>query len=177
MTVIVDTNVILVANRQHDDVSEACIRTCAKRLQAIVAGDRIAIDDGYRILKEYQNKTMPQVGKRAGDVFVKWVLRNNANDERCARVRIVERSDRGFESFPDDERLASFDTADRKFVAVACAHGDHPPIAQAADSKWLDWATALQDHGVFVEFLCRADVQRFDDRKKKSKKRRNGTAT
>jgi hypothetical protein len=115
---------------------------------------------------------MPQVGKRPGDVFVKWVLRNNANDERCAQVQIVERSDRGFESFPDDERLASFDTADRKFVAVACAHVDHPPIAQAADSKWLGWAPALRDHGVSVEFLCPGDIQRFDDDKKKKKKKK-----
>lgn len=166
MTVIIDTNVILVANRQHADVSEACILKCAQRLQAVMAAGRIAIDDGYRILNEYQNKTTPRVGKRPGDAFVKWLLRNNANAERCDQVKLVEHSERGFESFPDDERLARFDPPDRKFIAVACAHADHPPIAQAADSKWLDWAPALRDHCVCVEFLCPADIQRFDDKKK-----------
>lgn len=166
MTVIVDTNVILVANRQHADVKESCIVSCARRLQAIMASGRIAIDDGYRILREYQNKTTPHVGHRPGDAFVKWILRNNANPQRCDQVKLVEHAERGFEGFPDDSRLASFDPSDRKFVAVACAHEDHPSIAQATDSKWLDWAPALSEHGVTVEFLCRDDIQKFDDKKK-----------
>jgi len=165
MTVIVDTNVILVANRQHADVSEACILLCAQRLQAVMAGGRIAIDDGYRILKEYQNKTTPHVGTRPGDAFLKWLLRNNANATRCEQVKLVEHSERGFQSFPDDERLATFDPPDRKFVAVACAHADKPPIAQAADSKWLGWAPSLAKHGITVDFLCLSDIQRFDDKK------------
>ena len=161
MTVIVDTNVILVANRQHADVSEACILACVNRLQALMIDGRIAIDDGYRILKEYQNKTTPHVGKRPGDAFLKWLLRNNANVARCDQVKIVEHPERGFESFPDDARLSSFDPPDRKFVAVAAAHAEKPVISQAADSKWLDWAPALKDYGVSVEFLCPQDVERF----------------
>jgi hypothetical protein len=166
MTVVVDTNVILVANRQHADVSEACILQCAKRLQAVMVGGRIAIDDGYRILREYQHKTTPSAGKRPGDAFVKWLLRNNANAARCVQVSLVEHAERGFESFPDDHRLADFDPPDRKFVAVAHAHPDKPPIAQASDSKWLDWAPALKHHGVIVDFLCPSDIQGFDDKKK-----------
>ncbi|MBP7778697.1 MAG: hypothetical protein KA371_16400 [Acidobacteria bacterium] len=166
MTVMVDTNVILAANRQHTGVSETCIVSCAQRLHAIMTGGRVAIDDDYRILKEYQHKTTPHVGKRAGDAFVKWLLRNNANTERCDQVALVEHPERGFESFPEDARLTTFDPTDRKFVAVACAHEGHPPIAQATDSKWLDWAPALREYGVNVEFLCRADIQGFDDKKK-----------
>lgn len=166
MTTIVDTNVILVANGQHPDVSKACVVACAKKLQEIVQDGRVAIDDGYRILKEYQNKTTPHVGHRPGDAFVKWLLRNNNNARRCDQVGLIEHPDRGFASFPDDERLKSFDPPDRKFVAVAVAHSEHPPIAQAADSKWLGWASALQDHGVTVDFLCPRDIQGFDDKKK-----------
>lgn len=61
--------------------------------------------------------------------------------------------------------LINFDAPDRKFVAVSAAHPDRPPIAQAADSKWLDWAPALQRHGIQVEFLCLVDIQRFHDKK------------
>lgn len=165
-TWVIDTNVILVANRQHQDVSDACVVTCAQQLQAIMTDGRVAIDDGYRILNEYQNKTTPHVGRRPGDAFVKWLLRNNANEHRCDQVKLVEDAQRGFDSFPDDPRLASFDAPDRKFVALAAAHDEHPPIAQAADSKWLDWAPALKDHGVDVEFLCPHDIQGFDDKKK-----------
>jgi hypothetical protein len=166
MTRVVDTNVILVANRQHADVSEACIVSCAKRLQDIMTSGRIAIDDGYRILKEYQNKTQPNVGNRPGDTFLKWLLRNNSNPSRCDQVELVEHPKRGFDSFPDDARLDKFDPPDRKFVAVARAHTDKPTISQAADSKWLGWASALLDHGITVEFLCPEDIQSFDDKKK-----------
>jgi len=135
MTVVVDTNVILVANGQHQDVSEGCVASCATRLHGIVQDGRVAIDDRYRILNEYQNKTAPHVGRRPGDAFVKWLLRNNANPSRCDQVALVEHPDRGFESFPDDARLAGFDPPDRVFVAVAAMHGERPPIMQAADSS------------------------------------------
>lgn len=173
MTVIVDTNVILVANGQHQDVSAECESACAKRLLEISQVGRLAIDDGYRILKEYQNKTAPHEGKRAGDAFVKWILRNNANDKRCDQVSIAEHDERGFEAFPDDPRLARFDPPDRQFVAVAAAHPDKPTILQAADSKWIDWAPALNEHGVKVEFLCPEDIKKFDDKKKGKKDKKS----
>jgi hypothetical protein len=166
MTVVVDTNVILVANRQHQDVTEECVVSCAARLHQIVQGGRVAIDDGYRILKEYQNKTTPNAGKRPGDAFIKWLLRNNANPARCDQVPLRKHPARHFDNFPDDVRLAKFDPSDRKFVSVAAAHPGKPPILQAADSKWLDWAPALRDHGIEVEFLCPEDIRTFDDKKK-----------
>lgn len=171
MTVVVDTNVILTANGQHAGVSEACIVACARRLRAIMTAGRVAIDEDYRILQEYQHRTTPLGSKRPGDVFVKWLLRNQANPARCDRVPLRTDATRGFESFPDDARLTTFDWADRKFVAVACAHRERPPIAQATDSKWLAWAPALRDHGVDVEFLCPGDIRSFDDRKKRRKRR------
>ncbi len=171
MTVVVDTNVILVANGQHPDVRVTCVAACAARLHDIVRNGRVAIDDGYRILKEYQNKTEPYIGKRAGDAFLRWLMRNNANPRRCEQVSIVEDAERGFESFPDDDRLANFDPSDRKFVAVAAACPDKPPILQAADSKWLAWNVGLAAHGVRIEFLCPTDILAFETNKKKRKGR------
>jgi hypothetical protein len=165
MTAIVDTNVILVANGQHQGVSPACVMNCTQTLQVLMLRGRIAIDDRYRILKEYQNKTQPSKGKGPGDAFLKWVLRNNLNPNRCDRVPIVEHPERGFENFPDDPALTNFDPPDRMFVAVAAAHPQRPPILQAADSKWLGWALALEQHGIRVEFICRDDIERFRDNK------------
>ncbi len=169
MTVVIDTNVILVANRQHPDVSEECVAECAGRLAAIMQHGRVAIDDSFRILEEYQNKTNPRAGRRAGDVFLKWLLRNNANAARCDRVHLTEHPQRGFESFPIDARLANFDPPDRVFVAVAAAHADKPPILQAADSKWLGWNAALAEHGVRVDFVCPSDIAGFESNKQKHK--------
>jgi len=167
MTAIVDTNVILVANGQHDDVMPDCVIACTRRLQSIMADGRTAIDDAFEILREYQNKTQPKTGNRPGDAFVKWLLQNNANRHRCDQIAIKANSQRGYDEFPEDDRLANFDPPDCKFVAVAAAHPEHPPILQAADSKWLGWETALKDHGITVDFLCPADVGRFQDNKRK----------
>ena len=123
------------------------------------------LDDRFRILIEYQNKTQPKKGNRPGDAFVKWALNNRCNIKHVDQVTLLEHDERGFESFPDDPELANFDASDRKFVAVSGAHPDKPSIAQAADSKWLDWAVALERHGIKVDFFCQADIQRFHTKK------------
>ncbi|MCC6528844.1 MAG: hypothetical protein IT471_01100 [Pseudomonadales bacterium] len=165
MTEVVDTNVLLIANGQHGDVSPACVRHCAERLLRITQTGRIAIDDGFRILREYGNKANSNRGRGPGDAFLKWVLQNHAVTARCDRVAITETAPDQFEEFPVDPELVAFDPPDRKFVAVARAHGEQPPILQGADSKWLGWADALARHGVTVDFLCPDDVQRFRKRK------------
>lgn len=168
MTSIVDTNVILVANGQHEDVGPPCVVACALKLQSIMKGGRIALDQAFEILLEYQNKTMPKTGNRPGDAFVKWALQNNSNPAKCDQIELHPHPERGYQSFPNDKRIADFDPPDRKFVAVAAAHEDHPPILQAADSKWLGWAPALKDHGITVDFLCPEDIGRFRENKRKS---------
>ena len=162
---VVDTNVVLVANGQHADVSKDCVATCARRLQAIMQGGKLALDDQFRILSEYLNKTTPKKGSRAGDAFVRWAVNTKANAARIDLVSLREHPARGFESFPDHPALQAFDPPDRKFVAVACAHGAEPPILQAADSKWLGWDAALKAHGVSVDFLCQDDIKRFQANK------------
>ena len=164
-TTIVDTNVVLIANGQHQDVTPACVTACTLALQKIKDSERIALDDRFLILREYLNKTQPRKGKGPGDVFVQWALQHNANPDRCDRVSLCDHAERGFVSFPDDPELSDFDEPDRKFVAVAAAHTGHPPIQQAADSKWLNWEPALRRHGVQVLFLCEEDIQRFYDNK------------
>jgi hypothetical protein len=138
--VVVDTNVVLVANKQHSDVSDDCVANCATRLQAIMRDGKLVLDDRYLILLEYQNKTTPKKGNRPGDAFVKWALQNNANAHRVARVALQDHVRLGFDTFPDDPELSVFDVADRKFVAVAAAHPERPSILQAVDSKWLRWS-------------------------------------
>lgn len=165
MISIIDTNVVLVANGQHEEVGPDCVASCVLRLQSIMKNQRIALDDAFEILQEYQNKTQPKTANRPGDAFVKWALQNRSNIKRCDLVALVPHDERGYESFPEDDRLANFDPPDRKFVAVAAAHPVQPPILQATDSKWLNWHEALKDHGVSVEFLCPEDIQRFHSNK------------
>ena len=165
VTYVVDTNVILVANGQHSDVSPACVAACQDWLQRLMAEGRVALDDDYAIVGEYQHKTHASDGQGVGDAFVRWVLHHVDDAARCDLVHLDPDAQRGFISFPVDGDLTHFDDADRKFVAVAHAHPERPPILQAADSKWLDWAPHLADHGVQTRFLCCADVQEFHSHK------------
>lgn len=163
---VIDTNVILVANGAHAEMGEECRAACVERLAAIAQHGRVVIDQGYEILGEYLNKTEPHVGKRAGDVFLKWLLNNQHNRQRVERVPITT-SGQG-RSFAELDRLdlpIDIDASDRKFVATAARPRRKPPIWQAADSKWLDWWQALRDAGIAVQFICAADLARHYRRK------------
>lgn len=161
MKAVVDTNVLLVANGQHHDVSPACVATCVAHLQAMQAHGTVVIDSGHRILGEYLHKTQANRPRGVGDLFLKWLLRNEANRHRVEQVPLSETGENRFAEFPGAELQERFDPSDRKFAAVAHAHPDHPPIWQAADSKWLDWWPALSASGVRVDFLCPQDACRF----------------
>lgn len=158
---MIDTNVVLVANGAHADVSPDCVIECIDRLQALMESGRVVIDDAYRIVGEYLNNTTPKGNKKPGDVFVLWLLRNSANARRVEQVALTEQAPDVFAEFPDAALQASVDPSDRKFLAVAAAHPARPVVWQAADSKWLDWWQPLKAAGVSVEFLCPDDVCRF----------------
>jgi hypothetical protein len=168
MTNVIDTNVLLVANGQHANISEECLKACVERLLSIQSRGRVVIDDKHEILSEYLKKTEPQKGNKVGDMFLLWLLQNKTNLTKCDQVPIERNSSREWESFPHDPRLVDFDREDRKFVAVSAQHPEHPPILQAADTKWLGWAPGLKAHGIVVEFLCPTDLSKF--RKSKTRK-------
>jgi hypothetical protein len=154
--VVVDTNVPLAANGVAD-VSDGCVEQCVLELVAITSEEekRVAIDLGGLILEEYRHKLSPAGQPGVGDAFLKWVYDNQAVIERCDQVEITPLGDEQFAEFPHHEKdLEKFDRSDRKFVAVACAHPEKPPILEAADVKWFGWAPALKRAGVEVHFLC-----------------------
>jgi hypothetical protein len=147
MTFVVDTNVAVVANgREWLDKAPDCVIACIQQITKIKDSGRIAVDDGWKILKEYGNNLRESGEPGAGDAFFRWVLSNSRNPERCDLVSAAP--------FPDNDDLRAFDPADRIFVTVALAHSEHPPILQATDSKWKNFEPALAECGVNVRFLC-----------------------
>lgn len=160
MKAVVDTNVLLVANGQHADVSPDCVIACVKRLQTLEKKGVVVIDDRHRILGEYRRKTSVSPPKGVGDVFLKSLLRNAGNTRHVEQVSLTETAADRFDEFPVPALEAAFDPPDRKFAAVAHAHPQKPSVWQAADSKWLAWWQDLRKQGVRVEFLCPSDVMR-----------------
>ena len=164
--VIVDTNVIVIAN-DTDDERKDCRNRCQDRLQQIRdQRETVIVDDGWRIFEEYERYVKPNTRKRNGDLFVKRLLQNLGNPNICKMVHITPLVGNGtdFAEFPNDEILAGFHKKDQKFIAVALAHqrdiGETPTILLAIDRGWLQFTDALASHGVSIDLICEEDIQR-----------------
>ena len=165
MIVVVDTNVPVVANGASEQASPDCVQTCAERLGEIMRGEvKLVLDNRWKVISEYR-QNLHASGANIGDRFLGWVLRNWTNPERCDLVSItpIGGFEDVFEEFPDDPALDGFDPADRKFIAVTCAHSESPPILQAVDSKWLNFDDAFRENGITVAFICQEDIQRLHE--------------
>ena len=163
MMIVVDTNVIVVANGRSGQASADCVDTCGEKLEEIMRGEvKLVLDNGWIILREYI-RNLQSNGVDVGDRFLGWILMNK--DQRCDLVPItpVNGSENEFEEFPDDPALERFDPDDRKFITVAVAHPEKPPILQAVDSQWWDFRDAFRQNGVTVEFICEDDIQRLHE--------------
>ena len=155
---VVDTNVVVVANRCHNESYE-CAARCARALLNLKQTGTLVIDDGDRILLEYRSNCRIAGQPGVGDSFTRWVHDNIAQTDLVHIVALTTVEDtRHFQEFPDHEGLRNFDASDRKFVAVANAHPAKPPILQATDSKWWGWKDDLAACGITVEFLCPNEI-------------------
>ena len=154
--VIIETNVIAVANEMADHADSKCIVSCINSLEKTKMKQKIVIDSGMLIFEEYFRYAHRSGQPRVGDAFLKWLWDNQANSKRCERVNITPRDidPDNFKEFPDDPALNKFDRSDRKFVAIACASNHHPKILNATDSDWYHFKTQLSNYGVFIKFLC-----------------------
>lgn len=159
--IVIDTNVLLVANGDHDGVGPHCVRECIQHLLEIRASGPVVLDDGRRILQEYLANFPAKKQAGVGVAFMKWLLQNSANAAIVHQVHIDEIAPKEFAQFPDQTLQAAFDPSDRKFVATAAAHADTPPILQAADCKWVAWWQQLKVHGIVVQFPCPIDIKGF----------------
>jgi len=163
MKVVIDTNVPVVANGKSKQASPECIRNCANRLNEVTHSGKLVLDDKWLILQEYQNNLRSTGQPGVGDAFLKWVLTNYANPQRCEIVSITQKnSDQtDFVEFPSNLAIEDFDKDDRKFVAVALAHPDKPHIEQAVDVQWWQLKDQFHKLGIAIDFLCERDIAKI----------------
>lgn len=155
---VVDTNVPKTANHALDPAAIAdelvdCVLACVETIEQVVSQGGIVLDLGDEIFDEYRHQLRMQGQPGVGDRFMKWVHDNRWSLPDSDRVVITKRGD-SYDEFPVHDDLISFDRSDKKFVAVANAHPQKPPILQATDSKWWGWQVALREVGITVHFVC-----------------------
>ena len=171
---VVDTNVATTANGANAGAPAACIATCARALATLMQKGHLFIDDGGRIVGEYRSNLRASGQPGPGDAFLKWALTYEWGGQRVTRVAITP-CDRGdgedFSELPSPPAGVRYDPSDRKFLAVAAAHDDRPPIWQALDSKWWGWRDALREVRLSVHFLCEGAIARKHAQKMGTRKR------
>ncbi|MGD0138548.1 MAG: hypothetical protein ABSD28_06695 [Tepidisphaeraceae bacterium] len=158
MSVVVDTNVAIVAEELADHADQTCVDACIDRLLAVMDSGGLLLDEDDAIVEEY-TKTLGHSGRPGvGRAFAKWAFDYRFDEDRCNLVAITVRLNDGwrrYDEFPDSPALSKFDPDDQKFVAVAVASGIAPSILNAVDSDWWIHREALSAAGVTVDFLCR----------------------
>jgi hypothetical protein len=160
MHYLIDTNVAIVANGKSD-AGPACVIAAIERLEKLIAGEILVLDDADHILQEYRRHLSPSGQPGTGDQFYRWLYEQAAyNPQHCEKITLELAEDNSFVAFPTDPDLVSFDLSDRKFVAAALTHHARPPVVNATDKDWHEHYTALERNGVQVEFLCMEEMIR-----------------
>ena len=159
--IVVDSNVLLVAEGKHPEANEACRACCIRRLEEIRETCSVVLDEQHLLLNEYQHRLSPGADRGPGSAFVDWLLHHQADTRHVQWVSLQVLAENCYAEFPDEALSEVFDPSDRKFVAVANAHPEKPPILQATDCKWLDWWPQLAANGIQVEFVCPDQVLHY----------------
>ncbi|HEU4702641.1 MAG TPA: hypothetical protein VFS37_09180 [Conexibacter sp.] len=160
--VVVDTNVLAVAQDMHGDASDACRAACAALIGRIQEGRYIVALDtetsGEAILAEYIKRLRGTGQSGISTKLVQKLIRNKRNASLC---RPVEITPSGANSGSYDEipaALRDFDNDDHKWFAVAVAEGNRPRIYQALDQAWWRRRHDIADARIDVGFLCELDL-------------------
>ena len=129
-------------------------------LKQIIDSGKVAIDDDWRLIREYRANLNESGEPGPGDLFLKWLLTNRTNTRKCETVRITPfGGNDNYKEFPTTLDLQGFDPSDRKFVAVAVAVGSNAVVLQAVDRKWWVLRHALQKARILVDFICKEEVE------------------
>lgn len=122
------------------------------------------------ILGEYEHNVE---NKGMGNQFFSWLYTYVNQMDIVADMIKLEKENESYVAFPDDKELEEFDLADRKFVALARSHNEHPPIIEAADGKWLQFVEALKKYNVEIKFLDMDYAQKMYVKKIANKRSKN----
>lgn len=154
-TVVLETNVIAVANGKAPQAGLGCVAACIDALDK-ARREIVVLDAGGRIFDEYFRHARRSGQPGMGDAFAKWLWDRQGYAKHCVKVDITPKDPdaEDFEEFPDDAGLAGFDRSDRKFVAVALGSRRNPAVLNACDSDWWNFREPLERNGVTIKFLC-----------------------
>jgi hypothetical protein len=152
--VVVDTNVLAVAEGLHPEAPDVCRAACINLAEKLNEGLVTAVDAGDEIVSEYLSALKGAASSGLGKKTAQRLFRLRRDPSVCRQV-VVTPTDAppgGYEEVP--EQLRDFDTDDQKFIAVAAAAYSQPQIYTAVDGEWWDRKRDFLDAGLDLQFLC-----------------------
>lgn len=152
---IVDTNVIVIANRQNEKACLSCVDACIEFIIDARANKSILLDSNNEIRAEYAGALNQGRPYQLGAQFLMHIYQHQFNENFVQIVHLALDDDGTCSAFPKVPELETFDLSDRKFAALSKVTG--VPVTNAVDSDWVESLAALQGHGIEVEFLCGSD--------------------
>ena len=159
---VIDTNVLKVANGKSPQADSECELACIKMLEGAKGKRGVLIDGSDLIMGEYKRHCSYAGEPGLGDAFFKFLHDNEYSDRNVIRVRIQKAPDKagGFSNLPPN----NLHRDDRKFLAVAKAGNGR--IVNATDSDWSQEARFVASIGVRVCELCPQCLKQNATRKK-----------
>jgi hypothetical protein len=159
--VVVDTNVLAVAEGMHSGASDECRAACLRLANRLHNGLVVAVDSeasGEAVLREYLKTLKDQKTAGVGTKLAVHLWRRRRAASVCRAVDLTLTGDAGetFEEVP--AALRDLDHDDHKWIAVALAEPSRPQIFQALDTEWWERRKDFAAAGVDVQFLCATDL-------------------
>ena len=148
--IVVDTNVLRVANGEHEQADPECELKCIVMLQEATKGKQTVLLDALNLIMEEYRTYRSYSGVPAGNAFFKYLHDYQHSTKKVIHISIQETPDEegGFANLPAN----TFDRDDRKFLAVAEAGNGR--VVNATDSDWSEHADFIDSLGVRVLELC-----------------------
>lgn len=160
MKYIIDTNVPLKASNMHPDdrLDAQCSLACLHFIQKVMDFNDIIVvlDANGEIFHEYSINISTCGQNTVATQFFQWICKNLTLRQggRTELQYLTVTGDREYDEFPKTPSLDGFDISDRKFIALANAHPEHPTIVEGSDSLWWGFSDVLQKLGIHIYFLC-----------------------
>ncbi|WP_373212751.1 hypothetical protein [Ruminococcus sp. 5_1_39BFAA] len=166
--IILDTNVPAKASVAPDSCPNEELkmqRACMEYVGKLTMGQekKLVLDLGHEIWKEYHNNVCKD--SNMGKLFFRWLYNYYAAILPQDHIKLDKDENGQYVDYPYDSETKEFDESDKKFVALANAHAEKPPIIEAADGKWLGYEEAFAKYGIHIEFLDREYAQKMYEQK------------
>ena len=149
--IVVDTNVLVVANGNNDQADHKCELACIKALEEAKAGKHAVLLDASNLIMDEYEANCSHIRKPFGNAFFKYLHDFEHSSKKIIHIPIEEtpNEEGGFANLPPNK----FHKNDRKFLAVAKA-GDGR-VMNATDKHWTEHADFIDSMGVQVLELCK----------------------